>query len=193
MFRWRLLYDFFGFFYFHQRIWRLFFDPITPLSASFCWEFAKAASFYATASVESRPLTMWISASSNFFSLQIFSIWQLFVLVGCWVTLKLTPLVSQLELSPKAWGTIDLIAVCWIPFESPLLVQYHMKNFSLNNFSLFWDKGEQLSNFSFWPRLCMYKLVVRDLTAWLAQLGERRSAEQEVTGSNPGRTNTQGL
>ena len=39
----------------------------------------------------------------------------------------------------------------------------------------------------------MYKLVVRDLTAWLAQLGERRSAEQEVTGSNPGRTNTQGL
>ena len=29
--------------------------------------------------------------------------------------------------------------------------------------------------------------------AWLAQLGERRSAEREVTGSNPGWTNTQGL
>ena len=29
--------------------------------------------------------------------------------------------------------------------------------------------------------------------AWLAQLGERRSAEREVAGSNPGRTNTQGL
>ena len=29
--------------------------------------------------------------------------------------------------------------------------------------------------------------------AWLAQLGERRSAEREVVGSNPGRTNTQGL
>ena len=29
--------------------------------------------------------------------------------------------------------------------------------------------------------------------AWFAQLGERRSAEREVTGSNPGRTNTQGL
>ena len=29
--------------------------------------------------------------------------------------------------------------------------------------------------------------------ARLAQLGERRSAEREVTGSNPGRTNTQGL
>ena len=28
---------------------------------------------------------------------------------------------------------------------------------------------------------------------WLAQLGERRSTEREVTGSNPGRTNTQGL
>ena len=28
---------------------------------------------------------------------------------------------------------------------------------------------------------------------WVAQLGERRSAEREVTGSNPGRTNTQGL
>ena len=27
----------------------------------------------------------------------------------------------------------------------------------------------------------------------LAQLGERRSAEREVAGSNPGQTNTQGL
>ena len=31
------------------------------------------------------------------------------------------------------------------------------------------------------------------LFAWLAQLGERRSAEWEVTGSNPGQTNTQRL
>ena len=30
-------------------------------------------------------------------------------------------------------------------------------------------------------------------TAWLAQLGEHRSADREVTGSKPGRTNTQGL
>ena len=30
-------------------------------------------------------------------------------------------------------------------------------------------------------------------TAWLAQLGERRSAEREVAGSDPCRTNTQGL
>ena len=29
--------------------------------------------------------------------------------------------------------------------------------------------------------------------AWLVQLGERRSAEREVAGSNPGRTNTQSL
>ena len=29
--------------------------------------------------------------------------------------------------------------------------------------------------------------------ARLAQLGERRSAEREAIGSNPGRTNTQGL
>ena len=29
--------------------------------------------------------------------------------------------------------------------------------------------------------------------AWLAQLEERRSAERDVAGSNPGRTNTQGL
>ena len=28
---------------------------------------------------------------------------------------------------------------------------------------------------------------------WLAQLGECRSAEQEVLSSNPGQTNTQGL
>ena len=32
-----------------------------------------------------------------------------------------------------------------------------------------------------------------ETAAWLAQLGERRSAEREVEGSNPGRTNTQGL
>ena len=29
--------------------------------------------------------------------------------------------------------------------------------------------------------------------AWLSQLGERRSAEREVAGSNPVRTNTQGV
>ena len=29
--------------------------------------------------------------------------------------------------------------------------------------------------------------------AWLAQLGERRSAEREVAGLNPGRTNVLGL
>ena len=29
--------------------------------------------------------------------------------------------------------------------------------------------------------------------AWLAQLGERRSVEREVAGSNPGWTKTQGL
>ena len=29
--------------------------------------------------------------------------------------------------------------------------------------------------------------------AWLARLGERRSVEREVAGSNPGRTKTQGL
>ena len=29
--------------------------------------------------------------------------------------------------------------------------------------------------------------------AWLAQLGERQSAEREVVGSNPGRTYTKGL
>ena len=31
------------------------------------------------------------------------------------------------------------------------------------------------------------------VAARLAQLGERRSAEREAVGSNPGRTNTQGL
>ena len=32
-----------------------------------------------------------------------------------------------------------------------------------------------------------------NIAARLAQLGERRSAEQEAVGSNPGRTSTQGL
>ena len=34
---------------------------------------------------------------------------------------------------------------------------------------------------------------LRHSAAWLAQLGERRSTEREVVGSNPSRTNTQGL
>ena len=32
-----------------------------------------------------------------------------------------------------------------------------------------------------------------ETATWLAQLAERRSAGREVAGSNPGRTNTQGL
>ena len=35
--------------------------------------------------------------------------------------------------------------------------------------------------------------VTTNTAAWLAQLGERRSAKGEVAGSNPGRTSTQGL
>ena len=34
---------------------------------------------------------------------------------------------------------------------------------------------------------------VQGTATWLAQLGERQSAEREVAGSNPGRTNTHGL
>ena len=37
------------------------------------------------------------------------------------------------------------------------------------------------------------KCIIIQTAALLAQLGERRSAEWEVAGSNPGRTNTQGL
>ena len=42
---------------------------------------------------------------------------------------------------------------------------------------------------------CGYIRIWRlfDTAAWLAQLGERRSTEREVAGSNPGRTNTKGL
>ena len=36
-------------------------------------------------------------------------------------------------------------------------------------------------------------MMIKPRASWLAQLGERRSAEREVAGSNPGRTNTQGL
>ena len=40
----------------------------------------------------------------------------------------------------------------------------------------------------------IYNLIFRkNQAAWQAQLGERRSAEREVAGSNPGRTNTKGL
>ena len=39
-----------------------------------------------------------------------------------------------------------------------------------------------------WEQLCSLLTA-----AWLAQFGERRSAEREVVGSNHGRTNTQGL
>ena len=40
---------------------------------------------------------------------------------------------------------------------------------------------------------CIYRISNAFTAAWLAQLGERRSTEREVAGSNPGRTNTQGL
>ena len=39
----------------------------------------------------------------------------------------------------------------------------------------------------------MWGLVNLNAAARLAQLGERRSAEQEIVGSSSGRTNTQGL
>ena len=38
----------------------------------------------------------------------------------------------------------------------------------------------------------LYKIPTKT-AARLAQLGERRSAKREAVGSNPGRTNTQGL
>ena len=40
---------------------------------------------------------------------------------------------------------------------------------------------------------CSTSQTYSGTAALLAQLGERRSAEQKVSGSNPGRTNTQGL
>ena len=39
----------------------------------------------------------------------------------------------------------------------------------------------------------MIRMMIKPRASWLAQLGERRSAEREVAGSNPGRTKTQGL
>ena len=51
--------------------------------------------------------------------------------------------------------------------------------------------------FSFSQLLLTYLLrkgSINETAAWLAQLAERRSAgRSEVAGSNPGRTNTQGL
>ena len=42
--------------------------------------------------------------------------------------------------------------------------------------------------------LAQVRTILADTTAaWLAQLAEHRSAEREAVGSNPGRTNTQGL
>ena len=43
----------------------------------------------------------------------------------------------------------------------------------------------------FQAKICF--IFSRPTAARLAQLGERRSAEREAVGSNPGRTNTQGL
>ena len=39
----------------------------------------------------------------------------------------------------------------------------------------------------------MRTMMIERRASWLAQLGERRSAEREVAGSNPSRTKTQGL
>ena len=45
------------------------------------------------------------------------------------------------------------------------------------------------------PKYIRQNVLVTSIqtAARLAQLGERRSAEREAVGSNPGRTNTQGL
>ena len=40
---------------------------------------------------------------------------------------------------------------------------------------------------------CVEMTIMVSTAARLAQLGERRSAVREAVGSNPGRTNTQGL
>ena len=42
-------------------------------------------------------------------------------------------------------------------------------------------------------QLDILKFLIFFTAAWLAQLGERWSAEWEFAGSNPSRTNTQGL
>ena len=44
-----------------------------------------------------------------------------------------------------------------------------------------------------WPSFHFHNFTQRFFLFWLAQLAERRSAGREVAGSNPGRTNTQGL
>ena len=36
-------------------------------------------------------------------------------------------------------------------------------------------------------------IIIIITAAWLAQLGERRSIERQVAGSNPSRTNTEAL
>ena len=45
------------------------------------------------------------------------------------------------------------------------------------------------------PSSTMIKILIfrKYQAAWLAQLGERRSAEREVAGTNPGRPNNKGL
>ena len=52
------------------------------------------------------------------------------------------------------------------------------------------DEG---NHFRFPKPALLFKTILKLTAAWLAQFEERRSAEREVTGSNPGRTNTQGL
>ena len=52
------------------------------------------------------------------------------------------------------------------------------------------DEG---NHFRFPKPVLLFKTVLKLTDPWLAQLGEHRSAERDVTGSNPGRTNTQGL
>ena len=54
---------------------------------------------------------------------------------------------------------------------------------------LWWAFDQSMSRLSFfyiWP--CILLTAV-----WLARLGQHQAAEQEVVGSNPDRTNTQGL
>ena len=56
-------------------------------------------------------------------------------------------------------------------------------------FFIHWRSQDLFFN-AFFARIPVH---YKQTAAWLAQLGERRSAEGEVTGSNAGWTNTQGL
>ena len=109
--------------------------------------------------------------------------------LSAFMYLKYMTYIGQIQLNPYQAATV-------LEMESARLIGVGHKRSSEIGLKLTWNVN--LFKCTHALRLLpsadiIKRLKIAQTAAWLAQLGERRSAEREVTGSNLDRTNTQGL